>query len=1203
MNTFNVLIHGNYSDIRGDAAIYMLERVRPNQCNIWFSGTTVGMPTSSVIISNALGNYTASINGLGWTGSGTDIINSACQSSSPKIDLIIYPELEGDWSNWQNAAITASNYGIPVFTPHFSDTSSAFSVNQFYGFSPTVLVGWGNYLTKNSGSYGNQFEFFDTVLDGKTVSSSIVLQGNVSGLLQAENLNYFNNNEFSTNALFSPVSTAAKYINLCTALSASYSVNSGSQNVQIYTNYRDYLNTNNLQSRKQFNFDVRQYFRQISTVSSSGWTPQQGFGMIQISNYTGSAVGMQTLTSSYNLSTLGAGTPMYITVTSQSVGGPYTFNWQNFAQSGFKDTIVKINNNVVYQGTDTSYTWIPDVTVDSATVKFYTSLFNGNMSSPEGNSIIILNGVTSQVGNFLKLNYGYSCADNGTYIAIGSVNNDPSVSLSGLVDVLKYNKTTNEYDNKFIIKKLVNPSDYFLILAAESGSLDVNDNSIDSAFLMTELSSSFDVSVPVSLGTEQAGSSQNHIEIQTESGNDLYVTSSLDAYNNDSLNIEVDSVFNLISSYSDKFGQSLSLYGSLLAVGCPNYTITFKNGDVYNGGSADIFDLESWTSGSPYYPIASVSSEGDASYGESVSLSQVQSGSLYLAVGSSTAFNGYGAVYIYERQAEDNTNWELIQTIYGPQSGSFFGGKVRFEQSGKDYTLVVGNSNKSNLNTAVTIFSKNGDLWEKNVTLVADHSITQTLPYLNGLSPVILTNAADGFGNSVAIYGDNIVIGSPTDTLYTEFEGGISKYRGAVYFYHRCTGVRGDSWEFAQKSWGDIETLVNNEFGYDVDINSKHAVVTVPKHGVNFTSKYILNTLDKRINCNPNDSYFDTLGQVVIFNHNVLESKWDIFYTQQKTKDYGYPYINYGYCIALYDESFVVGAPCLISDYRLLTPYYPNVIQGYSYVYNLNNLITNHPVGNVFYRDGKIILSNSGSIFDSLMKDKYDGRFSAYDLTYTGTLRLYEKQIVCSINPKEFNFSTNPTSLINNKFFGFKDVDLLLKYANNIINGNQYWWNYLQFNVVEQSLFNMYVENYDIVNTTIDSYYNQLSSSYLKWDVDGNNKINIKDMTLIWKYFTNTLTQDDVFMNVEPKSKRKTLTDIQNYIQNNVIVKRYGEINPKFFEYDYSSSIDPTGSYLAPYITTIGLYNGADLVAVAKLAQPIKNGGEFPLNILVKWDF
>jgi hypothetical protein len=63
-----------------------------------------------------------------------------------------------------------------------------------------------------------------------------------------------------------------------------------------------------------------------------------------------------------------------------------------------------------------------------------------------------------------------------------------------------------------------------------------------------------------------------------------------------------------------------------------------------------------------------------------------------------------------------------------------------------------------------------------------------------------------------------------------------------------------------------------------------------------------------------------------------------------------------------------------------------------------------------------------------------------------------------------------------------------------------------------------------------------------------------------------------------------------------------GLIKNDFFGYSISSSFDPTGSYLAPYITTVGLYSGADLVAMAKLAAPIKNTGEIPINIVVKWD-
>ena len=56
-------------------------------------------------------------------------------------------------------------------------------------------------------------------------------------------------------------------------------------------------------------------------------------------------------------------------------------------------------------------------------------------------------------------------------------------------------------------------------------------------------------------------------------------------------------------------------------------------------------------------------------------------------------------------------------------------------------------------------------------------------------------------------------------------------------------------------------------------------------------------------------------------------------------------------------------------------------------------------------------------------------------------------------------------------------------------------------------------------------------------------------------------------------------------------------------DYYNSSSVDPTGSYLAPFITTIGLYDdNGDMVAVAKLPHPIKNLPDYDLNFLIRFD-
>lgn len=58
-----------------------------------------------------------------------------------------------------------------------------------------------------------------------------------------------------------------------------------------------------------------------------------------------------------------------------------------------------------------------------------------------------------------------------------------------------------------------------------------------------------------------------------------------------------------------------------------------------------------------------------------------------------------------------------------------------------------------------------------------------------------------------------------------------------------------------------------------------------------------------------------------------------------------------------------------------------------------------------------------------------------------------------------------------------------------------------------------------------------------------------------------------------------------------------------FEHWDTSGSIDITGSFLAPYITTIGLYDdNSDLVLVAKLPKPIKSFPDIPINFIVRFD-
>jgi hypothetical protein len=121
---------------------------------------------------------------------------------------------------------------------------------------------------------------------------------------------------------------------------------------------------------------------------------------------------------------------------------------------------------------------------------------------------------------------------------------------------------------------------------------------------------------------------------------------------------------------------------------------------------------------------------------------------------------------------------------------------------------------------------------------------------------------------------------------------------------------------------------------------------------------------------------------------------------------------------------------------------------------------------------------------------------------------------------------------------------------------------------------------------------------------------------------TKTIFENEIFISVlesefNASTNPTALTDIDSEVVTAILddpitKQKYtgsffniksAKVNPLFWEYDFSASNDPTGSYLAPYITTIGLYdNEMNMVAVAKLPQPIKSLADYPLNFIIRFD-
>lgn len=762
------------------------------------------------------------------------------------------------------------------------------------------------------------------------------------------------------------------------------------------------------------------------------------------------------------------------------------------------------------------------------------------------------------------LKYGYCTAANNNYLAIG--NPSPFYTSSyvgtGSVFIYQYSLTTDNYEYLNKLKKSYSYTND-LLLASDTSSLNETLINADTSSVVN------------------------------------------------GLNIILDTPDFSLIPVADGYGISVSISSSILVVGCPYFYYSYLNNTptIKDTASIEIFNLSDIsTNSSPTYIIYNSSSlDINDTFGESVSISYNNFlSSSVIVVGSSGAKENTGSIYIFTQSLN---SWDLYQTIYGQIANGYFGYSVKYDLSGSN-RIVVGNKSTG---SAVYVYEFNNSTnnWTLNDTLNENRTITGSLnfidfkPYFPGVQP-----SGSKYGNSVSIYGDTVIVGSPDDMYYYEWSGStVLRNRGAVYFWKKCTDAT--DWFLLQKSFGSEDLLESNNFGKSVDIYNGYAVATSNKDIYQFSSSYIKNTINKRFNCNPDDDVIDTLGQFVFYTSSLSNSLWEVKNTVTKKKQYGYPYTTFGYSCAITDKIISIGSPLFLVNPIEMTSSLYDTINGYSYIYNFNDLVNDYHIGNVFYRDGKIILSNSGSIFDNLLKNRSNLLEPMYNIEYKSNIKLYEKQVLCRIEPGEFNYSTNPTSLIpnsfdfdidNNKYFDFTDLDLILKYINYQVNSSYSWWNYMTFTNDEQSVFNFYASNYNISSSYTSTYDSILNINYNKFDIDGNNKVNVNDMYLLWKYFCNNLNQTELFKYVEPKSSRKTLQQVTSYIDQKI--GKFGSKNVKqdFFNFNYSSSIDPTGSYLAPYVTTVGLYSGADLVAVAKLGMPIKNSGELPLNILVKWD-
>jgi hypothetical protein len=103
-------------------------------------------------------------------------------------------------------------------------------------------------------------------------------------------------------------------------------------------------------------------------------------------------------------------------------------------------------------------------------------------------------------------------------------------------------------------------------------------------------------------------------------------------------------------------------------------------------------------------------------------------------------------------------------------------------------------------------------------------------------------------------------------------------------------------------------------------------------------------------------------------------------------------------------------------------------------------------------------------------------------------------------------------------------------------------------------------------------------------------------------YFASYNPIDTKTFETELTDKTRIVT-INSITQKNDFIGSIGSTTGSFNDYELYRYTDPTGSYLTPYITTIGLYDdNDDCLVVAKLPKPIKSFPDLPVNFIVRFD-
>jgi hypothetical protein len=285
----------------------------------------------------------------------------------------------------------------------------------------------------------------------------------------------------------------------------------------------------------------------------------------------------------------------------------------------------------------------------------------------------------------------------------------------------------------------------------------------------------------------------------------------------------------------------------------------------------------------------------------------------------------------------NNLSWSFIQTLPTPSNivaGDNFGASIGMNKASSSFSwsMVVGSNKQSSSNAYLYEF--NGTNWLNTYTFFPNSSSVYPLTFYPS-PPIIVNypNTMDSFGYSVAMYGNSVVVGAPTDRMIQEYQSSSVYQQGAVYFFERCAAGQ-DLFYIARKSYGNENIMKNNFLGWSVSICDQYAVAGIPKINCESSSVcYLEGSLFQAHFCD--DPLEETLtGQYALYSKtsgsipDTTFVDWSIMNIYQIKKRYLSPYRAFGWDIDICEQFVIVGSPMLISGENTVMSFYEEAPYG-----------------------------------------------------------------------------------------------------------------------------------------------------------------------------------------------------------------------------------------------------------------------------------